>query len=364
MIIEYMLLVFLFFYLLQVTVMVISVRRLRDFKDPTARPFVSVVIAARDEEQNLAACLDSVLRQSYDPASFEVVVVNDHSSDRTEEICNRFEKNHRNVRHVNATESTRLRGKTNALDQGIAQARGEIILITDADCTVPPTWIASTAQRFAPNVGIVGGLTIQQATNWFEGMQSLDWVFLLGLAASTISLRIPLSTIGNNLSFRKSAYHGVGGYQNLPFSVTEDFILFRAIVQSGAWDYLCPIDPEVLVTSQPCQSWRELVRQKHRWGKGGLDMKLSGLMVMVVGFGLNALLLLSLLWGGFGWFIGGLTFKAAADFTFLHAVVRRLQRPDLLRYFVAFETYFVTYVLFLPFVVFFGGRVLWKGRSY
>ena len=364
MIIEHMLIVFLLFYLLQISVMVFSVRRLRDFKDPSLHPLVSVVIAARNEEQHLAACLESVLRQSYDPALFEVVVVNDHSSDKTEEICSRFEANNTNVRHINAKESSRLRGKTNALDQGIAEARGEIILITDADCTVPPTWIASTAQRFASGVGIVGGLTIQRATNWFGGMQSLDWVFLLGLAASTISLRVPLSTIGNNLSFMKSAYYGVSGYQNLTFSVTEDFVLFQAIVKTRVWDYLCPIDPEVLVTSQPCENWRDLLRQKHRWGKGGLDMRLSGLMVMVVGFGYNALLVLSLLSGGFGWFLGGLGFKAAADYTFLRAVLRRLQRLELLRYFAAFEIYFITYVLLLPFVVFFGGRVVWKGRSY
>ena len=161
-----------------------------------------------------------------------------------------------------------MRGKTNALDQGIEKAKGEVILITDADCTVPPTWVEWTAKRYGSEVGIVGGLTLQRANNSFEGMQSLDWAFLLGLAAATMSLRIPLSTIGNNLSFRKSAYLGVGGYRTIPFSVTEDFMLFQAVVQTRKWEYICPIDPRVLVVSRPCTDWRELLRQKHRWGKG------------------------------------------------------------------------------------------------
>jgi cellulose synthase/poly-beta-1,6-N-acetylglucosamine synthase-like glycosyltransferase len=364
MIIEALLLILVVCYVVQATVLTTSVRKLRDERHSGTTPFVSVIVAARDEEQNIAACLNSILAQSYDSGLFEVIVVNDHSTDKTEEICRQFEQRHRNLRHINAAESTSLRGKTNALDQGIGQARGEIIIITDADCTVPPTWVASTAQRYGPKVGIVGGLTVQKAHSWFEGMQSLDWVYLLGLAATTISLRIPLSTIGNNLSFRKSAYEEVGGYRTIPFSVTEDFMLFQAIVRTGKWDYLCPIDPEVLVTSQPCRTWRELIRQKHRWGTGGLDMKLSGFIVGAIGFGLNVFLLLALLTSGLLWFLGGLAVKLACDFAFLRSILRRQKRMDLLNFFLPFEVYFISYVLALPFLVFLGGPVVWKGRSY
>jgi cellulose synthase/poly-beta-1,6-N-acetylglucosamine synthase-like glycosyltransferase len=363
MIIEAFLLLFLGCYVVQATLLTMTVRRIRDVRHQ-ATPFVSVIVAARDEEQNLAACLDSVLQQSYDSKLFEVIVVNDHSTDKTEDICRQFAERHANLRHINATESPALRGKTNALDQGIGQAKGEIILITDADCTVPATWVASTAQRYGPDIGIVGGLTVQKAHSWFEGMQSLDWVYLLGLAASTISLRIPLSTIGNNLSFRKSAYEEVGGYRKIPFSVTEDFMLFQAIVRSGKWNYLCPIDPEVLVTSQPCQTWRELIRQKHRWGTGGLDMKLSGFIVGAIGFGLNVVLVCALLASSLPWFLVGLGVKLVCDYVFLRSILKRQRRLDLLNYFLPFEGYFIAYVLALPFLVFLGGPVVWKGRSY
>lgn len=364
MIIESLLILFLLFYAGQVAVLTLTIRNPRDNEDFPTKCFISIVIAARDEERNIAACLESVLHQDCEPASFEVIVVNDHSTDRTEEICRQFEQRFTNLRHFNAAESPTLRGKTNALDQGIAQAKGDIIMVTDADCTVPSTWVAATAKRYGRNVGIVGGLTVQKAESWFEGMQSLDWVYLLGVAASTISLRIPLSTIGNNLSFRKSAYDEVGGYRTLPFSVTEDFVLFQAIVGTGKWDYLCPVDPEVLVTSQPCRTLKELVRQKQRWGKGGLDMRLSGFLVGALGFGLNALLLLALLTSSLLWFIGGLAIKMGGDYIFLHSILKRQSLLDLLRFFLPFELYFISYVLVLPFLVFLGGPVVWKGRSY
>jgi cellulose synthase/poly-beta-1,6-N-acetylglucosamine synthase-like glycosyltransferase len=257
-----------------------------------------------------------------------------------------------------------LKGKTNALDQGIEKARGEIILITDADCSVPKSWIEWTAKRYSDSVGIVGGITLQKADNWFQGMQSLDWAFLLGLAASTVSLRNPLSTIGNNLSFRKSAYQGVGGYRRIPFSVTEDFMLFQSIVKTRKWDCLCPIDPKVLVVSRPCSTWQELISQKHRWGKGGLDMRLSGFSIMAIGFGLDLLILLAALFGSPLYGLGAALLKVLGDYSFVHSILAKLDRLDLLKYFGAFEIYFFLYVLALPFVVFFGGQVVWKGRRY
>jgi cellulose synthase/poly-beta-1,6-N-acetylglucosamine synthase-like glycosyltransferase len=135
-------------------------------------------------------------------------------------------------------------------------------------------------------------------------------------------------------------------------------------VRSKKWDYLCPVDPEVLVTSQPCQTWRELLRQKQRWGKGGLDMKLSGLMVMVIGFGLNVLLLLSLWATSIIILCVAAMLKLCGDYAFLHTILKRQRRLGLLKYFIPFEAYFFLYVLLLPFIVFFGGPVIWKGRSY
>jgi cellulose synthase/poly-beta-1,6-N-acetylglucosamine synthase-like glycosyltransferase len=304
------------------------------------------------------------LDQTYDRSSYEVIVINDHSTDGTESVCRLFASRFTNFSYANAREDDTLRGKSNALDQGIDKARGEIIMITDADCKVPRSWVEWTVRRYSEPIGLVGGITLQRATNWFEGMQSLDWAFLLGLSAATISMRNPLSTIGNNLSFRKAAYKAIGGYRNIQFSVTEDFMLFRSIIQTKKVDYLCPIDPRVLVISEPCSTWRELFRQKQRWGKGGTDMNLRGLSIMAIGFSLNILMLIAACVGAIVPAAVALMIKMFVDYTFLRAILSKLNRTDVLSYFFPFQLYFLLYVVALPFIVFLGGRVIWKGRSY
>ena len=93
-----------------------------------------------------------------------------------------------NIKIIQAKDDAVIYGKANALAQGIEAAKGEIILITDADCTVPRTWVEQTANRYDSDVGLIGGFTLQKATTPFEGMQSLDWTFILGMAAATAGL--------------------------------------------------------------------------------------------------------------------------------------------------------------------------------
>lgn len=351
-------------YLIQISVFLAGLRKSRSLPSNTTTPFVSVIIAARNEENNIPSCLRSVCTQTYAAENYEVLLVDDHSEDKTRAIATEFANQHSFVRVISASSEGPLRGKTNALATGITHSKGEIVMITDADCVVPPRWVEETVKRYAPGVGIVGGMTLQRASKPFEGVQSLDWAYLLGIASAAVSWKNPLSTIGNNLSFRRQAYDDVGGYESIPFSVTEDYSLFQAIVKKGTWEYLYPLSPGLLVESTPCPTWRDLMRQKHRWGKGGLDMKVSGFLIMAIGFAEHALILTGPFYGSVfaaltGWFL-----KAAGDYIFLHRVLTKVNRPGELKYFPYFQLYYLLYVLILPFMVFFGRKVVWKGRSY
>ncbi len=364
MIIEVIFLVVVVLYLSQIATFLLGLRRIKDDRSNVDQPFISVIVAARNEEKNLGDCLESVTNQSYPSGKYEVIVANDNSTDSTQQICDSFSQRSSFVSSFLTVVDPKLPGKANALAQAIDRAKGRIILITDADCTVPPTWIEETVKRYHPRLGIMGGMTLQYASRHFEGVQSLDWAYLLGIAASTVALRNPLSTIGNNLSFRKEAYEAVGGYRNIPFSVTEDYTLFQAIIRAGKWEYHYPIDPRLLVMSKPCPTFRDLLRQKHRWGNGGLDMKPSVFLVMAVGFSMHGFIAAALLLGNFwlaslAWLI-----KMSGDYAFLHRVLRQLDKTQILKYFYSFQLYYSIYVLILPFIVFFGGKVIWKGRAY
>ncbi|MEX2115521.1 MAG: glycosyl transferase, partial [Bacteroidota bacterium] len=112
------------------------------------------------------------------------------------------------------------------------------------------------------------------------------------------------------------------------------------------------------------QTWRELISQKHRWGKGGLDMKFSGFLIMAVGFAQHALILIGPLYGSVFAALTGWLLKATGDYVFLHRVLKKVNQPGELKYFHHFQLYYLLYVLILPFMVFFGRKVVWKGRSY
>jgi cellulose synthase/poly-beta-1,6-N-acetylglucosamine synthase-like glycosyltransferase len=275
-----------------------------------------------------------------------------------------FIKRYSHIKLVQVQNDSSQRGKANALAQGIYASSGEIILITDADCKVPPTWVEHTARRYGKDVGLIGGFTLQKADTPFAGMQSLDWAFILGMSAAAAGFGYPLGSIGNNLSFRRSAYDLVGGYRKLKFSVTEDYTVVQAIVGSKKWKYLYPIDINHLVESRPCPDFRTLIRQKHRWGTGGLDMKPAGLLIMVIGFLMHISPFVMLYWGGVVQAATALMVKFTGDYIFLYQIFRRLNRTEELRWFYWFELYFIIYVLALPFLVFFGGKVKWKGREY
>ena len=102
----------------------------------------SVIIAARNEAANIVSCLESIFAQSIAPDRFEVIVVNDRSTDTTAEIVTQLEHRFPNLSHLNIEATpTGVSPKKWAVAQGVAQARHEIIVFTDADCRVSPTWI-------------------------------------------------------------------------------------------------------------------------------------------------------------------------------------------------------------------------------
>jgi cellulose synthase/poly-beta-1,6-N-acetylglucosamine synthase-like glycosyltransferase len=329
-------------------------------------PNVSVVVAARNEEENIERCLRSILQVDYPADKLEVVVADDGSTDRTPEIISKIKQEHNNLKVIRIeSQINNLKGKANALAQAIAQTNGEFIFLTDADCEVPRTWIKGMLRHFDEKTGVASGVTIIETGKIFYGMQSLDWAFLLSVAAAVGRLFKPVGCIGNNMAFRKEAYIECGGYQNLKFSITEDLALFKAITENGKWGYAFPVDLETLVISKPVKTLKELYHQKKRWGTGGLDTGLLGIAVISGGFIFHLLLILSpLLIEKISSLLISLALKFFIDGAFLFKTLRKFKKTSLLKYLPFFELYYIIYVVVLPFVVFFGGKTVWKDRKY
>ncbi len=355
------------FYTGEITLFLLALsKKEKKHKHTDFLPNVSVVVAARNEEENIERCLLSILQTDYPAEKLEVVVADDGSTDRTPEIISRIKEKHDNLKVIRIeSQINNLKGKANALAQAIAQTNGEFIFLTDADCEVPRTWIKGMLKHFDDKTGIASGVTIIETGKIFYGMQSLDWVFLLSVAAAVGRLFKPVACIGNNMAFRKEAYLECGGYQSLKFSITEDFALFKAITGNGKWKYAYPVDLETLVISKPVKTLKELYHQKKRWGTGGLDTGLLGIAVMSGGFIFHLLLILSpFMVEKIFYLIISLALKFLTDGAFLFKTLRRFKKTSLLKYLPLFELYYIIYVVALPFAVFFGGKTVWKDRKY
>ena len=186
------------------------------------QPSVSVVIAARNEEGCIASCLTDLARQTYPQNRYEVIVINDGSSDGTVDVVKAFARERRNIRLLHAPDPMErgLSPKKNALDAGIRQATGEIILTTDADCRVLPTWIEGMIRYFEPDVGVVIGFSQigkpDERLSLFERLQALDFLALMSAAAGSANIGIPLAASGQNFAYRRKVFEEV-------YSATDHF---------------------------------------------------------------------------------------------------------------------------------------------
>jgi 1,2-diacylglycerol 3-beta-glucosyltransferase len=361
-----LLICFTLLYSLQILLYTVAAWKSRYRFDRSYRPSVAIIIAARNEEENIGRCLESMVRLSYPQELLEIVVVDDRSVDRTREIVNRYAKLCPRISIVTASPGEgNLRGKTNAVTQGIEASSGEIIMFTDADCTVPTGWVEETVKYYENDrIGIVAGFTSLNARNWFGAMQAIDWFALFSVAAAMIRLHYPVTAVGNNLSVRRSAYDGVGGYRKIPFSVTEDYALFHAVTSKG--DYLArfPLDPASVVRSEACETWKALYLQKKRWFTGGRNMGAKNLLVFSLSYITNFVILLGILLTGSSVAWWALALKSAVDLVMVIPAVKSFDRWPLLLYFPLYELYFFFYVLYYPPRVFMGGTVVWKERAF
>jgi cellulose synthase/poly-beta-1,6-N-acetylglucosamine synthase-like glycosyltransferase len=334
--------------------------KLSDDKLPTA----TIIIAARNEEEKILRTLQSLNKLEYPKGKLQILIVDDQSTDSTGKIIDDFISGKSRFQKITTEEHhTKLIGKMRALAYAIKEATGEIILTTDADCEVKPIWAKFICSHYQDDVAIVTGVTTQTAGKWFHGMQAIDFVYLLTAGAGTTNLNFPISCIGNNMSYRKSAYDEVGGYEKLPHSVTEDFTLMNAIYNLKKYKVIFPVESDSLITSIPCRSLKSLVLQKKRWGVGGLGVPFRGFVIMFWGFTANLLVLLTPFFFSSTW-LTLVVFKVALDFFLLYPVHVKLGITKNLKYFFHFEVYYLIYVILLPFIVLPNKKVIWKGREY
>jgi cellulose synthase/poly-beta-1,6-N-acetylglucosamine synthase-like glycosyltransferase len=231
------------------------------------RPHVSVLVAARAEEANIGACLESLAGQDYPADRCEFILVDDASADGTGQIiqswCDRDER-FRMLR-LNETEQRTQGPKKRALAAAYAVSRGEIIMVTDADCTAGPSWIGQMVRRFDYGTDAVCGLIrFRRNPSFWWRLAAFESAVNSILNAAVIGLGGALSCSGANFAYRREAFLRAGGFDagGGSFSGDDDLLLQRMKAQ-GSKVRLCDSADAMIETEAPLNR-RSYWRRKRR----------------------------------------------------------------------------------------------------
>ena len=350
-------------------------------------PRVAVLVAARNEEACLGRCLDALMAQDYPADRLTLYVADDHSTDGTAALIRRYQDQARPVieagieansfpalpdeemgavavRYVRVPDPVgHLRGKANAIHTAIEASDEDLVLITDADCTPPPGWArAHVAYLQDDAVGMVCGHTYVEHRTPLETLQALDWSFLLASASALAAFGLPITAMGNNMAFRRAAYEAVGGYPALPFSVTEDYVLFKTVADRSGFRVRLPSDPDLRNYTRPLSTLHGVFQQRRRWARGGLRARAWVYGLYVLGHLAHLLPLLALIVNPV-LALSAIAVKVGADFVLLWVTLGLSKRRGLLRAFPLFEAYLFFYMSVLPAVLILFPRLHWKDRK-
>ncbi|MFD2935036.1 glycosyltransferase family 2 protein [Spirosoma flavum] len=326
-------------------------------------PLISLLIAARNEEDSIRDCLQAITQLQYPANALDVLIGNDQSTDRTAQIVIDFIADKPNFQLVTITESRAgLVGKANVLAQLASVARGHFLFFTDADTQVPPDWLTEMSRQFTKSVGIATGVTLPEGPKLFHKLQTVDWLYNLTLTHLLSSLGVPITAMGNNMAVSRTAYEAVGGYESLPFSVVEDYTLFQAILAKG-YDFRNVLNEQVLAHTKPVDTLQAFLQQRKRWMRGATALP-AWMVISLYGQYLAGPLLLLL-----GCFTPALAIGLYVIKLFVQTLVvsfglSRLRQTNLGLYALLFELYqliigpvaVVFYLLPIP--------IDWKGRKY
>jgi biofilm PGA synthesis N-glycosyltransferase PgaC len=327
----------------------------------------SVIIAARNEEYLIYKCLEAIAVQDYPLHLFEVIVVNDHSTDQTAAEVNRFITAHPglSIRFLNAIGE----GKKNAITQGINAAIGRLILVTDADCSMSEGWIRSFAVAYEKKgARCISGPVKMTGKGIFAGIQGLEFMSLIGSGAGSISAGMPIMCNGANFCYEKSAFETVDGFDgNNRYASGDDiFLMLKINKRFGSRAVAFLKDRAAIVTTAAQPDLRSFLQQRMRWtskssGYTDFGIILTAVSVLLINLGILTGLGYGLLSGLWQPFLILLISKLIIDFPLLIAVSSFMHQKRLLTYFLPVQILMPFYVVFTTF----GGllsTVSWKGR--
>ena len=341
---------------------------------------ISIIIPARNESANIRACLDSICLQSYPAHLYEVLVIDDHSTDDTASIVKNYPAT--NIRLI-SLQDVLQNGiinsyKKKAIEIAISKATGQLIVTTDADCIIPEKWLQAIAEFYGQTnaalmVMPVAFLPITQSdelgAKLLSIFQSLDFMVLQGITGASVYKKAHSMCNGANLAYTKKVFEEVGGFKGIDHIASgDDMLLMHKIFRLYPEKVLFIKSPEVIVQTQPAPNLKAFINQRIRWASKADrydDKRIFVVLLLVYFFNvwLMVLIIASL-------FLNSLLYytlilivaKTLVELLFLIPVAAFFSNSKLLYYFPFAQPFHILYTVVAGWLGKFGSYS-WKGRK-
>ena len=340
---------------------------------PSATKF-SIIIPARNEAEIIANCLKSIQLQNYPMELFEVIVVNDHSADHTEQVVLSIQSSFPSLKLINLSdhiEGTINAYKKRAIEIAIAQSKNEWIITTDADCEVLPNWLNNFDQYIQEKepVLVAAPVMFSLTKSWLGLFQVLDFMSLQGITAAAVAAGYHSMCNGANLAYSKLAFYEVGQFKGIDHLASgDDMLLMYKIKQQfpGKLGFL--FSTEMIVTTAPMPSWNTFINQRIRWAsKADSYSEKSIFWVLALVYCFNVFLFVGLI---AGIFVNGVypailyivLAKTIVEIIFMLPVARFFGRTSTLFFFPLMQPFHILYTVIAGWLGKFGSYQ-WKGRA-
>jgi cellulose synthase/poly-beta-1,6-N-acetylglucosamine synthase-like glycosyltransferase len=344
-------------------------------EDVTASTRFSVIIPARNEEAIIEACLTSVLQQNYPIKLFEVIVIDDHSTDSTAAIIRNLQKQYVNLQLIQLADV--LQGqqlnsyKKKALEHAISKAAGEWIVTTDADCIVTSKWLKTIA-AFIEDPKLVFVAAPVKYTNTGSSVsifQCLDFMTLQGITAAAVHNNFHSMCNGANLTYNKKAFYEVGGFAGIDTIASgDDMLLMHKIYERYPSGIGFLLSRDAVVSTMPMPTWKTFFNQRIRWASKAdkyKDKRIFTVLLLVYILNVSFIVLPILsLWNSSLWlyWIIMLTFKTLVELSFIYPVSIFFKEEKILWWFPLMQPVHIMYTIVAGWLGKFG-KYTWKGRQ-
>ncbi len=336
---------------------------------------ISIVIPVRNEAANIAALLQDIREQQYSIELFEIIVVDDHSTDQTLQLVQKFQETHPELsiqilelRHSKVEQAF----KKAAIEMALANATGTLILTTDGDCRVPSYWLQSFASYYEKEHCklMTGPVKFEyRPGRLVEEFQALDFVCMMGITAGAIQTGLHHMGNGANLCYERAAFDEVGGYKdNSNYASGDDLFLMHKIAARFPGQVRFVKNLEAQVVTKPQETWLAFLQQRLRWSSKSTAYQEKQMtfilgLVYLVNLLTPVILLIGLCYGPARMpLLGILGIKWLVDLRFLHVVTGYFNMRRLMRSIIPIG---VLHILYIVGVGTLGTLVSfdWKGRK-